>query len=177
MRFSVALSLVSLLPFTAAICPGYNYAFFNDDDNTMFYTTTTGCVVVEGKPCDNPCMCGGTWGCGPAGSVNAAKVNGLWYACRHDNRKGRCGPNEMSQVANNAPESCCRNDGNKNFAEGLITKRHAEVIEETNSILDRHLEEVEDAEKRGVDLGDLLRRHEGEVAEAMKREKEVAGLE
>ncbi|KAL4928505.1 uncharacterized protein BDV17DRAFT_291717 [Aspergillus undulatus] len=175
MHYKTALSLLSLLPLTTAICPGYNYAFFNDDDNAMFYTTTTDCVVVEGKPCANPCMCE-AWGCGPAGSVNAAKVNGLWYNCRHDPNKGRCGPNEMSQVANNAPESCCRNDGQKNLAEGLITKRHAGAIEETNAILDRHIEEYEFAERSGLDLDVLRRRQLVEVEEAVEREAAVANL-
>lgn len=167
-------TLLPLLPLTTAICPGYNYAFFNDDDNTMFYTTTTDCVVVKGEPCTNVCQCE-WWGCGPAGSVNSLKVHGLWYKCRDDANKGRCGPNEMSQVANNAPESCCRNDGARNLAEGLITRRQADAIGHTNVILDRHVDEYAVAKRDGGDLEDLRRRQVDEVEQAMKRE--VAGLE
>ncbi|OJJ04009.1 hypothetical protein ASPVEDRAFT_30490 [Aspergillus versicolor CBS 583.65] len=175
MHYSKLLSLLPLLPLATAICPGYNYAFFNDDDNAMFYTTTTDCVVVKGEPCTNVCMCE-WWGCGPGGSVNSVKVNGLWYKCRNDANKGKCGPNEMSQVANNAPESCCRNDGSRNLAEGRITKRHASVIDETNAILDRHVEEYEHAKRSGLDLDEVRRQQKVEVAEAMGREEAVAGV-
>ncbi|KAL4969619.1 uncharacterized protein BDV14DRAFT_195882 [Aspergillus stella-maris] len=176
MHYSTLLSFLPLLGLTTAICPGYNYAFFNDDDNAMFYTTTTDCIVVKGQPCTNVCMCE-WWGCGPAGSVNSLKVNGLWYACRDDANKGRCGPNEMSQVANNAPESCCRNDGQRNLLEGRITRRHALAIEETNSMLDRHVEEFEDARRGGEDLDVLSRRHADEMEMAAKREEAVAHAE
>ncbi|KAL2795695.1 hypothetical protein BJX66DRAFT_336609 [Aspergillus keveii] len=177
---SLLFLLPLLTPTTTAICPGYNYAFFANDYNTMFYTTTTDCIVVQGQPCTNVCMCE-WWGCGPAGSVTSVKVDGLWYACRDDPHKGRCGPDEMSQAANNAPESCCRNDGQRNFEEGRISKRHAEVIAETNAMLERQLEEVGAAERDGemgvvVDLEELRRRHAVEFEEAVKREEAAKGM-
>jgi hypothetical protein len=82
----------------------------------------------------------------------------------------------MSQVANNAPESCCRNDGQRNFEEGRISKRHAEVIAETNAMLERQLEEVGAVERENemgvvVDLEGLGKRHAVELGEAVKREE------
>lgn len=82
----------------------------------------------------------------------------------------------MSQVANNAPESCCRNDGQRNLLEGRITKRHASVIDDTNAILDRHVEEYEHAKTSGFDLDVVRRQQKAEVTEAMEREEAVANL-
>ncbi|KAL4969620.1 uncharacterized protein BDV14DRAFT_195883 [Aspergillus stella-maris] len=168
---------ISILPLATAICPGYNYAFFNPGDGWV-YTSNTACGVAWSGNCDNICTCGG-WGCSPSGSVDSVKVNGLWYACRNDANKGSCGPENgfepPPQLAGKTPESCCRNDGNRNLQEGIIGRRQAGAIAETNGILDRHAEEVGGVS--GRDLVSLRERHEMESSEAVKREAEAAELD
>ncbi|KAL4912341.1 hypothetical protein BDW62DRAFT_216429 [Aspergillus aurantiobrunneus] len=173
---SRALLLLPILPLASAICPGYNFAFFNT--GSWIYTSNTACKVEMAGYCDNICTCG-EWACSPAGSVNAVKVNDLWYNCRNDANKGNCGPENgfepPPQLANLTPESCCRNDGSRNFKEGRIGKRQAEAIGQTNVLLDRHIEEYGQAASH--ERAALLSRHETEVAEAMKREAEAAALD
>ncbi|KAL4928504.1 uncharacterized protein BDV17DRAFT_291716 [Aspergillus undulatus] len=156
--YSRALLSLTILPLASAICPGYNFAFFNTNDGWA-YTSNTACSVVNSGNCANICTCGG-WGCSPAGKGNCGPENGF---------------SPPPQIANRAPESCCRNDGNKNLQEGLIGKRQAEAISETNALLDRHLEEFEQA--NGQDLDILRERQQVEVEEAMKREAEAAALD
>ena len=177
MYFRTTLLLLPLLSFVSAICPGYNYAFWNGGGG-WFYTSNDACSIVVSGLCDNPCECH-AWGCGPSHSVNAALVNGLWYACRNDAGKGSCGSGGSTspQIAHKAPESCCRNDGNRNLREGRIKARQALAIEGTNTVLDRHLEEYEQAQERGEDLDVLRRRQMVEVEEAMKREEEAVVLD
>ncbi|OJJ04010.1 hypothetical protein ASPVEDRAFT_85426 [Aspergillus versicolor CBS 583.65] len=174
---SLTLLGLSILPLASAICPGYNYAFFNTGDG-WFYTANTACKAEVASNCGNICTCS-FFGCSPSGSVNAVQVNGLWYNCRDDASKGSCGPENgfapPPQLANRAPESCCRNDGNRNLEEGLIGKRHASAISDTNSLLDRHAEEYEQATDQ--DRIALRSRQEAEVEEAMKREVEAAAFD
>ncbi|PLB36127.1 uncharacterized protein BDW47DRAFT_127480 [Aspergillus candidus] len=173
MHLKIILSLLPLLPLTSAICPGYNYAFFNGGDN-WFYTADVACKIRVTGRCDNICECR-HWGCSPAHSVNRVRVNGLWYSCRGDRNKGTCGASK-NQIQHRAPESCCRNDGRRNFEEGLISRRHADAITVTNELLERHAREFDHAEKRGIDLGKLRRRQLNEVDHFMKREAEAAAF-
>lgn len=175
MYFNSNLSLLILLPLVPAdgICPGYNYAFFNGG-NKWFYTADDSCTIVATGYCDNICDCY-EWGCGPAGSVDKLRVNGLWYYCRADIAPGTCGWTG-NQIANRSPESCCRNDGRLNLEEGLISKRHADAIMATNALLEGHEEEYENAERHGHDLARLRRRQLSEVEKYTKREEEAAKL-
>lgn len=70
----------------------------------------------------------------------------------------------------------CRNDGRRNFAEGLITERHFEAISANNEILDRHIVEYDEAVVKGRNLEMLRARQLVEVEESVKREAEVAHL-
>ncbi|KAJ5108606.1 hypothetical protein N7456_005281 [Penicillium angulare] len=171
-KFSLTLPIVH--PLVSAICPGYNYAFWNRGHN-WFYTSDDSCNIVVTGHCQNVCHCKGNWGCGPSHSVDKLLVNGLWYACRREPNAGICDDN-ANQLAYLSPESCCRNDGRRNFEEGLITKRHADAIAETDILLERHGQEYEDAERQGHDVAELRRRQLDEVEEYMKWETEAAAL-
>ncbi|KAL2867404.1 uncharacterized protein BJX67DRAFT_381110 [Aspergillus lucknowensis] len=174
--YARAISLLAILPLATAICPGYNYAFF--EVNGWHSTTTVDCTLKVSGNCDNVCDCQ-FWGCGLKGSVNRVLVNGLWYDCRNDANKGKCGPEDgvspPAQLANRAPESCCRNDGGRNLEEGRIGPKRAAAIEETNAILDRHIEEYEQASEE--ERAPLQRRHALEIEEAMKREAAAGALD
>ncbi|KAJ5115939.1 hypothetical protein N7456_000287 [Penicillium angulare] len=172
MHSKLLLSLPFILPLVSAICPGYNYAFFHV--NGWIYTADDSCKIVATGYCDNLCECR-EWGCSPAHSVDKVLVNGLWYYCRADSGAGTCGATG-NQIANRPPESCCRNDGKRNYEEGLISRRHANAIGQTNALLERHEEEYADAEKNGHDTTKLRRRQLGEMEEQMKREEEAAAL-
>lgn len=71
----------------------------------------------------------------------------------------------------------CRNDGRRNLAEGRITERHFAAIDETNSMLDKHRREYEEAVGRGLsdfDLEVIRVRHRRDLEDAEKREAEAA---
>ncbi|PKY08116.1 hypothetical protein P168DRAFT_314241 [Aspergillus campestris IBT 28561] len=171
MHPKATLSLLPLLPLVSAMCPGYNWGFFNIGSGKWAIIDSP-CHDYVQLSCDNPCDCYDVLGCSPTGSVNKVKVNDLWYNCREEPNKGAC-PTSAS-FGGRVPESCCRNDGKRNFEEGRISKRHAEAIENTNGILERHEREFGHAEKRGHDLTKLRRRQLSEVDYYMKREEEAA---
>ncbi|PLB36126.1 uncharacterized protein BDW47DRAFT_127479 [Aspergillus candidus] len=173
MQPKAILSLLPLLPLVSAICPGYNWGFFHLG-SSKWGIADSRCHDFVQLPCDNPCNCRDSLGCSPAGSVNKVKVNNLWYNCRDGPNKGACPATSFISFAGRVPESCCRNDGKRNFEEGLISRRHAEAIETTNGILERHEQEFGHAEKRGHDLTKLRRRQLSEVDHYMKREVEAA---
>lgn len=82
------------------------------------------------------------------------KVHGLWYRCRPDINPGICGLTG-NPIAHRTPESCYRDDGRLNLKEGLISKRHADAILETNTLLELHEEEYENAVRYGNEMAQL----------------------
>lgn len=88
--------------------------------------------------------------------------------CRDDPNKGSCKLEGGYWVT---VESCCRNDGKRNFEEGRISEREYIAIEETNAMLDIHLREYEDALANGTSIVDMEA-----LREVQKRELKFAEM-
>ncbi|CZR58305.1 uncharacterized protein PAC_08197 [Phialocephala subalpina] len=77
-------------------------------------------------------------------------------------------------------ESCCRNDPKRNLAEGLISEREYQAIEETNAMLDIHLRDYEAAVASGMNAGNLTALHDvqkRELKDAEARQLEARWLD
>lgn len=86
-------------------------------------------------------------------------VFGLRYLCRSNPNAGGCSVIDfgnpqglVDQLPDVPVESCCRNDGKRDLAEGRISEREYQVIEETNAILDIHIREYAEALANGTSV-------------------------
>ncbi|KAF8859464.1 hypothetical protein BDZ45DRAFT_742276 [Acephala macrosclerotiorum] len=171
MHYIITFSILGLTRLSYAICPGFNYGFFNLQYQNKWCdasTPYTGCykwaiangscvAPINGCPNDNPCSeCDiydqtSGFGCsaGPDNvHVDKIQVYGLW----HDPNAGECDMIHYSDTGEDRKyqpsakvESCCRNDGKRNLELGLISEREYQAIEATNAMLDIHKREYADA--------------------------------
>ncbi|KAF8854043.1 hypothetical protein BDZ45DRAFT_747915 [Acephala macrosclerotiorum] len=177
MYFAIPFLLFALTHLSHAICPGFNLGFLNNnyaislikDEADMGYTSSWSvvlddCSEMYGCDAGNPCGCSHL-ACTNTGantyvdrvSIQWAGGDTLWYLCRPDVNSGSCMlPHVPPKGSFWQPvESCCRNDGKRNFEEGRISEREYHTIEETNAMLDIHLREYEAAVANGTHIEDM----------------------
>ncbi|TLD18970.1 hypothetical protein E2P81_ATG01698 [Venturia nashicola] len=185
MLLTVSLILSLLTTTTTAelvggVCPGYNFAVWHSgaidfDGNKQYGVVGSDCgkkTETAICPAGNPCTCSSlTCTSAPATINGFISHENLWYHCLQAKYMGSC---DFFLTSGYAIESCCRNNGHKNKERGVINDEQFEVINATNTLLNRHLEEYESTlKKRGGEVKLVRARHMHEMNEAMKREMET----
>ncbi|KAF8856728.1 hypothetical protein BDZ45DRAFT_691573 [Acephala macrosclerotiorum] len=157
MHITILLVSFLLARLISAVCEGYSFAFLSlpgggPGGNYRWMTTDNDCRIApdtcaRANPCDCPQL-----GCSPEPvHVNQVSIWSQWYQCEPYSKAGSCvtfQPNSMVFEGHESGvnvESCCRNDNKRNLAEGLISEREYQAIEETNAMLDIHKRNYEHA--------------------------------
>ncbi|KAE9987254.1 hypothetical protein EG328_003387 [Venturia inaequalis] len=160
------------------VCPGFNFAVWHSPVTDSQRTQQFGVVgsdcgeKIETATCPpgNPCTCSSlTCSSAPATINGFISHENLFYNCLPALHMGTC--DWFQGTPGYGIEKCCRNDGLKNKARGLITNKQFDAINATNAMLDRHLLEYESAlTKRGRGVKLVRARQKREMNEAMERE-------
>ncbi|CZR67276.1 uncharacterized protein PAC_17175 [Phialocephala subalpina] len=145
------------------LCPGFNFAFwsFPGGGDWRWMISDDNCNVQSICGNVNPCDCL-SQACSPSPAhVKYVIVDTLW---------------QVSYSLYSPDSVDCRNDGKRNFEEGLINKREYEAIEETNALLDiqrREFDEVVESGKSESDIKAMREVHKRDLEESEAKQHEA----